>query len=461
MKRSPLFISVLVTSATFAQLSVNLSIGISDISFETKADIIEKYNEIDMYETVQSQKQINPYQQRVVSALGDENAADLVLSQIFVKGSKAGQPWSDKTSDVHMLGYNVTATSTVNTKTQKSIKFEDPIVKAVGTGPDAIAANNHLYITSTVEPNVNQHGIEEPASGKILTLETNNDTSGNGFTFEFSGSEDKVYTTALVSTKRDHKAFPFNATQNSHNWTESDSPASGVANTYAIIISTKQYNNLVDFKDQLVTAQVTPGSSISGEEHFDVIDLGIDAVYDYGPVDIIISANTHYPLPFGQRRSNELIKYTPGATVDASFGALVSYGQGKIGLTAGMAQIRGDYLLSPLTRTYSSFPNSNQQGVIQAGPSQYVVPVEYIDHTKSYTQSASSADTNSRSVKDINEPMYFAEIRAEGSPLYDGGVSLYGKFRVALSEDNSTKLNKLRVTQDSISVGAIFNAFYR
>ena len=458
MRRLPVYLSLLSVSCAYAQLSFNLNVGLSDVSFETEAALVIKYDEMNKVEAIDNYKNSHPYQTSVISALNDENSnGTLLLSHIFTKGSNAGKDWSGSTSNVHLLKYSKTDgevdSSNVTTKRTK-LTFIDIVLSS---SPATAEPNNVDKVIATWLPPTADSATLKPLAGTVLMLEA----KGN-MDFEYQRPNKD---TDVVTTEADQPIY----TTASIPLLTSPLPTSGTAtwdlqtdnafkaHSYAVIMSTSEYEAMENLKNTLEQEQNTAGyNALYGEEHFDYLDLGMDAVYGYGDVSIFLSANAHYPLPLTSRSTTELIRFNPGATVDASFGALISYGQGKIGLSAGVAQVRGDYSLSPLQKSYSEFPKTAGAGTNTDGNSTSItLPAEYIDHNQSYT----SGEVE-KSIKDINEPLYFAEIKAESAPLYDGGMSVYGKFRVALSEDNSDVLKRLKITQDTVTVGASFNAFY-
>ena len=448
MRRLPVCLSLLSVSCAYAQLSFNLNVGLSDISFETEAAIVVDYNEVDTAEAIDSYKSSHPYEESVISALNTADTnGNILLSHIFTKGSNADTDWADSTDNVHLLKY------IKDTETANFIKltFTDIVLTSTVT-PATIEFANVDTINRTWDVEADDL---DPQAGVILKLRALGDmvfkykrTSVNA---DDTTTEDQepIYTTASISTTNQPAA-------STTAWDTLTDNAFKARISYAVIMSTSEYEAMENLKDMLEKGKNTVGTSaIYGEEHFDYLDIGMDAVYDYGDVDIFLSANAHYPLPLSSRSTTELIKFNPGASVDASFGAMISYGQGKFGLSAGVAQMRGDYILSPLEKTYTEFPKTGTNGATTGEKTSFTLPAEYINHTQSYT-----SGTEGITIKDINEPLYFAEIKAEGAPLYDGGLSVYGKFRIALSEDNSDALKRLRITQDTVSVGARFNAFY-
>ena len=448
MRRLPVCLSLLSVSCAYAQLSFNLNVGLSDISFETEAAIVVDYNEVDTAEAIDSYKSSHPYEKSVISALNTADTnGNILLSHIFTKGSNADTDWADSTDNVHLLKY------IKDTETDNFIKltFTDIVLTSTVT-PATIEFADVTKITGTWDAEANDL---DPQAGVILKLRALGDmvfkykrTSVNNADTTTEDQE-PIYTTASISTT-DQPAAGTTA------WDALADNAFKARISYAVIMSTSEYEAMENLKDMLEKGKNTVGTSaIYGEEHFDYLDIGMDAVYDYGDVDIFLSANAHYPLPLSSRSTTELIKFNPGASVDASFGAMISYGQGKFGLSAGVAQMRGDYILSPLEKTYTEFPKTGTNGETTGANTSVTLPAEYINHTQSYT-----SGTEGITIKDINEPLYFAEIKAEGAPLYDGGLSVYGKFRIALSEDNSDALKRLKITQDTVSIGARFNAFY-
>ncbi len=459
MRRLPVCLSLLSVSCAYAQLSFNLNVGLSDISFETEAAIVVDYNEVDTAEAIDSYKSSHPYEKSVISALntGDTNG-NILLSHIFTKGSNAGTDWADSTDNVHLLKYtkadgSFSAIDGVQAaSTHTVLTFTDIVLTSTATPVTPVPAD-----ASSITADWDAKASDlDPQAGVILKLR-----ALGGMVFEYkrpsvndadttTEDQEPIYTTASISTT-DQPADSTTA------WNDLSDNAFKARISYAVIMSTSEYEAMENLKDMLEKGKNTVGTSaIYGEEHFDYLDIGMDAVYDYGDVDIFLSANAHYPLPLSSRSTTELIKFNPGASVDASFGAMISYGQGKFGLSAGVAQMRGDYILSPLEKTYTEFPKTTgTNGETNGTTTSFTLPAEYINHTQSYT-----SGTEGITIKDINEPLYFAEIKAEGAPLYDGGLSVYGKFRIALSEDNSDALKRLRITQDTVSVGARFNAFY-
>lgn len=409
-------------------LSVQVHFGVTENSHQTEADILNRFDEFRAFELVEDYRKKSPYEDTVEGTFDayDNGGTEKFGFELFVEGDKTGQPWANSTSNVHLLNYEL---DTVN----DTITIQDEIL----TGTDATINEPPIstdYTDNFVQereypvgappnpnPSLDPYAIYSFA-GKSLTI-----TAIDGLDFQVPTVNEEplpVYTTESI--------YRDVLSENLY-----------LPNTY-IIMSTDNFDKMMQLHTDLTqTIDSRSGSSLYGQEKFMTLDAGLNLSYDVGNMVLQVSAGAHYPLPTADRRSIDIIAYNPTSYLDASFGVLLKYGAGKIGGSIGMSQVRGDYLLRPIKYVDSS---GNPQNV------------DYIDYRSSYTlqplESALAGEDGTRSISSINEAIYFAEIRAEGSPITENGLSIFGKYRLGLTSDDSATLQKLKVSRNSISIGA-------
>lgn len=416
MNKSQITLALLLgytTTITHAMgLSVQLHFGLTENSHQTEADIINNFDEFRAFELVEDYRKQTPYEDTVEGSFNelDYSGTEKYGYEIFIEGDRTGQAWAESTSNVYLLNYELDISNREVNITDQILSGTDLTqVNTPASGTDLTDNFTYTYFNPVAGDNspINRYKGE---SIKITA------TDGLQFTAPTTDGEPAPIYTTMSIYNRPHQAY------------------SSPPDSY-VIMSTDNFNNMMAFREELEqTVDSRSGSSLYGQEKFITLDAGLNLSYDVGNMVLQVSAGAHYPLPTADRRSIDIIAYNPTSYLDASFGVLLKYGAGKIGGAIGMSQIRGDFVLQPIKYIDSiGTPYS----------------VDYINHASSYTLGDST-----RTIGDINEAVYFAEIRAEGSPITDDGISIYGKYRLGFASDDSTALQKLKVSRDSISVGA-------
>ena len=406
------FVLILIGSSlslTHAEFNIAMSLGISELSQETKAEIINKFNEVAAYELVDEYRKNTPYQDTVEGTLDatTNRGTERRIQDIFVKGSKTGKSWETTTDNVHLLPYTLSANG-------QQITIDAPILTGTDSNGGTAADNFNVAYSNR------ENTIADTDDNLYLTITA---LTAGGISFQVpTGEGDSsvdVYTTPKIVDKRQDYSD------------QGRRPP-------AVIMSTANFDQMMQFrKDLAQTINSNSADSIFGQETYLTLDGGVNFSYSMDKMAMEASILIRHPLPFGERESVELISYAPETTFDASLGLLLKYESGRFGASVGVSQIKGNLVLSPIQITDNNGATQN---------------AKYIDHDNSYTR----GDT-ARSITGMSELMYFAEIKAEGSPVDDSGISVYGKYRVGFSSDDTSNLEKIKMTQDGVSIGVIFD----
>ena len=428
----------LCTSLSYANFSVQVNVGLSDTSHETKAYVLRNYNEVALFEIWQDYRNLHPYEEVVITAESTAGRKDFdtgansnymnhpageekPLDNFFFLGSNEGQEWEGSTSNVHLLTYD----NTPNNDGYYEIRITDNILTFSGTTPGA----NDVFV-SLLENSVGDYEPKEYVFANIIAQGA----------YQFTAPEDlSIYTT--------HKAIqpPIEGGNRIEGYDQlADYDPIYFGNLFAkfagvALISTEDYAEMLVYKDNLFEALDRSGYYLNGQYHYNTIDAGISMTYDFDVLRLNVDAMAHYPLEVGTRESVDIIQYSPSTQFDGALGISVGFSNGSIGATLGFSQLNGDILLTKMQRTNNS---GNLENIAE------------IEYTNSYTL----GDDN-RNITDLKENLYFGEFIAKSKPVNANGVSLYAKYRLGLNPNDNNRLQQLKLEADSISFGALFQVY--
>lgn len=312
-------------------------------------------------------------------------AADYVfattLEQIFVLGSNAGTAWEHKTQDVYLAPVVVDPNDS-NSRTLKVTT--DTFV----TGSDTNGATTNFAVS---------------------TLRI---TISDGLTFSPSGLS--TYTNAHSDNK----------------------------DVNAYIIKDTHYTLIERFRDEIAPTIDKTSKFLTGQHHYNSLDLGINLIYDFGALSLTAIVMGHHPMETANRTTvTDLIDYQPDMTFDASLGTMIKLYQSRIGALVGWSRITGHLELSKYRKNVTN------------GLTTGLTDISYIDYTNSYNLGLDSVTYNA-----LTENIYFGEVRVEGIPLTQRGITFYGAYRVSvgLDDEDQTQFKKVDVEQTTVSVGLNF-----
>lgn len=274
-----------------ANFSIRFNLGLTSTGHQTKASLVETFDEIKAYETLDNFRGNDTTDESYLTKVSNKYAYVVRMQQIFVEEDKAGKPWENTTKTNYLTSMVVDSANTY-------VKLTDPTL-LTGTDGNSTTTNFDNSLANTI-------------------------VADNGLVFNL-GSLTKYTTTTNTLDA---------------NWYKQ----------YAYIVSTDSFTQMTNLKDEMLLAVETDTNHLNSQKYYNTLDGGIMLTYDFGMLNMFSCLTFHYPLDINPRTTLPLVLFSPSPSLEASLGTMIEYGKGKFGGAFGATQIRGDFLLTKYQR---------------------------------------------------------------------------------------------------------------
>lgn len=296
-----------------ATLSLRVNLGISSVGHETRAFLLENFDEIKAYEALENFRGTITDDYAKIS---QQHALQATLLQFYIEEDKTGKAWENTTKTISLSSAIIDDTiggyGTV-------IRLTDPtLFTGTDSTPGDLTDDISAYYNSSADPDEIGMNIS------------------NG----------------LTASLDDHTKY-----------TNINNDASGASAISAYAITSSNFAQIANLKDEMVPTVSNKNNFLSCQKQYNTLDAGLQLSYDFGKMTMFTQAVLHYPLSFVSRETIPLIIFSPASSFDGLLGAMINYNVGRFGAAFGISQVRGDFLMKKYERSTSGDSNLNLQYV--------------------------------------------------------------------------------------------------